>query len=101
MLELEFCPERVRGWGNYSNIPGGTGLESVSKPRYRVRCAARCADSRGRPRDGDQWVHLEGQTLWVCASCAERLGRYAGLPTTNQRKARARAEERRQQRPLL
>lgn len=72
----------------------------MPKPRYQVRCARRCLDNRGRPRPGDQWVHIHGQTYWVCGPCAEWLGRSAGIPTAQQRRAAARREERRSQLPM-
>jgi hypothetical protein len=49
------------------------------KRRYQARCAMDCVDRHGRARLADRWVHIDGQTLWVCEVCAERLGREHGL----------------------
>jgi len=51
-------------------------------PKYEQWCSQKCADKHGVPRKGTQWVHIWGTTRWVCASCATRLARAAGLRET-------------------
>jgi ribosome-binding protein aMBF1 (putative translation factor) len=66
-------------------------------PRYQLRCAQFCQDARGNYRDGVEWVHIYGRTLWVCGSCADELGKGAGIKTTSQKRRETRQREDRQQ----
>lgn len=45
----------------------------MKRPRYEQHCANRCKTREGIPRKGTQWVHLYGQTKWVCPSCAKAV----------------------------
>jgi hypothetical protein len=49
------------------------------RPRYSRRCDYLCTDRYGRHRDGEQWVHIYGTTLWVCSPCALKAWKEAGL----------------------
>lgn len=57
------------------------------KARYEKRCQRRCLDRRERPRNGEVWVHIDGETQWVCANCASVMAHAAGIPTAAQKKA--------------
>lgn len=56
----------------------------MTTPRYEIRCARLCTDTLGRPRTGTEYVHIYGQTLWVCHPCGEQMGHEAGIPTDSQ-----------------
>lgn len=58
------------------------------RPAYEHRCAARCTDRLGKPRQGTQWIHVRGRTLWVCEPCADTIGKLNGIPSSRPRKAR-------------
>lgn len=47
--------------------------------RLAVRCQYLCFDRAGRPRDGDQWIHIYGSTRWVCAPCALGAWKATGI----------------------
>jgi hypothetical protein len=70
------------------------------KPNYQLRCAQYCTDRTGAFRYGEVWVHIWGRTLWVCSSCAEKLGKQAGIPTSAQQRAAVRVREARLQQGL-
>jgi hypothetical protein len=70
------------------------------KPNYQLRCALRCTDRFRRPRYGSQWVHIHGQTSWVCEPCAEFLGAAVGIPTSRQQRHQVQVREGRLQLPL-
>lgn len=57
------------------------------KPRYEKRCQRNCHDKRGRPRDGQVWVHIGGETQWVCTNCASVMAHSVGIATPAQKKA--------------
>ena len=66
-------------------------------PRYQLRCARFCTDSQGAYRYGEVWVHIQGETLWVCNPCAEWMGRAVGIQTTADKRREVRERESKQQ----
>ena len=51
----------------------------MNRPRYEQHCANACLTRKGEPVIGTQWIHLYGQTKWVCGACAAKAGKLMGL----------------------
>jgi len=47
----------------------------LKAPKYEKHCAY----PHKKPTIGSQWIHDRGVTLWVCSSCANKLGKRLGL----------------------
>jgi hypothetical protein len=42
----------------------------MPKPTYQPYCGYDCRDRNDQPRLASEWVHVDGVTLFVCATCA-------------------------------